>query len=348
MIVVVQAAEALARHPVGAGSCRRVLPACGQGARLLAANPNRCGLGRLLLLALQHSTGVAIWEGQAHTCQEAGPRGWQPGLIVGWDAADKTRMCSPSHPSEHNAQGSGNKLRKANRACTSSSNATPGRLRPRRLHASTGRPSTTAPADQTFESVMQMRCRCCKQCQTADPTGAAHTNAGLRSKREWLQNAPPSTALEKPHACWLWLEVCAHCRWSIVLDQGRHQVYFCLQCIAGVQTPRHACVTSSDQGCTLAPDVECTWEHDGRGRRAAAAEGSLGRRASGCYLHRSAAVSGAPVHQRLSMAARVDACGNSNALGEHGGWAPRQTSFAIGSAVCTKARMPAGRLPCGA
>ena len=85
MIVVVQAAEALARHPVGAGSCRRVLPACRQSARLLAAN--RCRLGRLLLLALQHSTGVAVWKGQAHTCQEGRARGSQPGLIVGWDTS---------------------------------------------------------------------------------------------------------------------------------------------------------------------------------------------------------------------------------------------------------------------
>lgn len=73
VVVVVQMAERLAPHPVGAGFS-------GRAARFLAA---ACRwLGCLLLPALQHSTRVAVWEWQAYTCRRDGVQ--VAAIALGW------------------------------------------------------------------------------------------------------------------------------------------------------------------------------------------------------------------------------------------------------------------------
>jgi len=127
-----------------------------------------------------------------------------------------------------------------------------------------------------------------------DPA-APHCAEGMQKStpKATLHAAPRSTG----RACGLRLEVCAHCRCSVVLHQGWHQVNFRLRCAAGVQLPRHACVKGPDLSEILSPQRRRAEQRvgDSDGNMLAAAE----RHCS--YL--SCALWSAPVLQRLSKAA---------------------------------------------
>lgn len=168
VVVVVKLRKGLAGHPGSGGPCRR-----GAAAWLAAA---RRRLRRLLPPALQHRPGEAIWQRQAHACTSGGGSAcvwWRSGP-GGSEAGGP--LCQRSS-GLRGAAAAGQRWLVHNAAWCHwprqecGIQVTPARLRPRRLHSSTGRPSTVAPAGDRWEQLVagergaaEHGCRCALSC----------------------------------------------------------------------------------------------------------------------------------------------------------------------------------------